>query len=334
MKHRIRTGLLAAIGMVILILDTKTAIRGAREGIDLCLKTVIPALLPFFILSVLLTSSLTGLRSRLLRPLGRLLGIPAGSESLFLIGLLGGYPTGAQAVASAWHDGSLTKQDAGRMLGFCSNAGPSFFFGMAAAQFSSVSTAWILWGIQILSAMAVGCILPSKSEHCTKPRKSNVTISAALDRSLKAMARVCGWVIFFRVALAFCNRWFLWLLDAPAQILFNGIMELTIGCTGLPYIESEGLRLIIAAGLLSFGGICVLMQTASVTGSLGLGMYLTGKLLQTTISVILACLAAFLCFGFSVHPLFLWFAVGILLTEIRLIRKVKKRYSNPQPIGV
>ena len=49
MKQRDRTSILAALGMIVLILDAKTALSGAREGIDLCMRTVIPALFPFFI---------------------------------------------------------------------------------------------------------------------------------------------------------------------------------------------------------------------------------------------------------------------------------------------
>ena len=47
--------------MLALILDGRTAIDGARQGIELCLRTVIPSLFPFFVLSILLTSSLLGM---------------------------------------------------------------------------------------------------------------------------------------------------------------------------------------------------------------------------------------------------------------------------------
>ena len=101
MKHRIRTGIFASLGMLLLILDTKTAIQGAQEGIRLCIMTVIPSLFPFFVLSSLLTGALTGVRLRFLRPIGKLCRMPAGSESLLLIGMLGGYPTGAKSAADA-----------------------------------------------------------------------------------------------------------------------------------------------------------------------------------------------------------------------------------------
>lgn len=324
MKQRDRTSILAALGMIVLILDAKTALSGAREGIDLCMRTVIPALFPFFILSIILTGSLAGARWKLLKPIGTFLRIPRGSESLYLIGLLGGYPTGAQVVATAYQDGILQKRDAIRMLGFCSNAGPSFLFGMAASQFSSVSSAWLLWGILILSSALTGYILPGKANSSATPPKQQVNLSVAFDRSLKAITRVCGWVILFRVLLSFCNRWFAWLLDTPVMVLFNGALELTIGCSALAYIDNESVRFIICGGMLSFGGICVILQTCSVTGALGLGMYLHGKLIQTAITVLLCCVASSLLFHSPVDLIILCSCCFILAAEIIFLRKVEK----------
>ena len=147
--------------MLALILDGRTAIDGARQGIELCLRTVIPSLFPFFVLSILLTSSLLGSSLAVLRPLGRLFGMPDGTESLLIPAFLGGYPVGAQNVAAAFRSGQLTKPEAERMLSFCSNAGPAFLFGMAAAMFPRRWMAWALWGIHIVGALFAALLIPS-----------------------------------------------------------------------------------------------------------------------------------------------------------------------------
>ena len=116
MNHRsIHTPIAASIAMLVLILDSPTALSGAKNGIEICLQSVIPSLFPFFVLSILLTSGLTGQRSPIIRPLSFFTGIPQGSESIFLTGLLGGYPVGAQAVGSAYRMGVLTDTEAARM---------------------------------------------------------------------------------------------------------------------------------------------------------------------------------------------------------------------------
>ncbi len=333
MGQKIWTSIAGAVGMLLLILDTRTAFNGAKDAIELCLRTVIPSLLPFFVFSTLLTSGLTGMNLRILKPFGALLRIPKGAEPIFLVGALGGYPTGAHAVADGFTSGQISKQDARRMLGFCSNAGPSFLFGIAGLCFTSPERPWILWSIHLLSALLTGMLLPGGSRNVTTlSRNKAVTLPAALKRSLQTTAQVCGWIVIFRVLLAFLQRWFLWLFPPIHQILTHGFLELTIGCLSLVLMESEGLRFILCAGFLAFGGLCITMQTMSVTAPVGMGMYLPGKLLQMLISILLA--AVYQQFAFSgdaichanlAFYLFLMAIGGILLL---FLKKREKSCSN------
>lgn len=282
---------LTGLAMTVLILDGRTALEGAADGIELCVRAVIPSLFPFLFLSVMLTAGITGLSSPILAPLERLCRIPKGAGGLLAAGLLGGYPVGAQGVAQAWRSGALSREDARRMLGFCSNAGPSFLFGMLCGVFD-VPTLWALWGIHILSALVTGILLPGGSDATAPPQSpASVPPSQALERSLKIMARICGWVILFRVLLAFCRRWFLWAFPDETAVIFSGLLELTNGCGLLAMLPSGGARFLAASELLAWGGLCVGLQTVSVTGSLGTGLYFPGKLLQTGISLSMAWLA-------------------------------------------
>lgn len=291
MKNRVWTICLAAVGSLILILDSKTALYGASEGMELCLRTVIPTMLPFFVLSLLLTGSLAGTSIPLLRPLGKLCAIPKGGEVLFLVGILGGYPTGAQAVAHAYESGQLSRNAARRLLGFCSNAGPAFLFGMVATRFCRMRYAWILWAIHILGAVITGILLPGRQAGAISSRPSPVlTMQQALKKSVRILSEVCGWIVLCRVVVAFCERWFLWLFPKWAQLLFTGLIELANGCSLLGTIPDEGLRFVLASAMLSLGGFCVLLQTKSVVKSLGLGMYFPGKLMQTAVCVTLSVL--------------------------------------------
>lgn len=289
MFSKIRNGIFAAIGMLVLILDSKTAIQGGLDGLHVCIMTVIPSLLPFFVVSIMLTSVISGLRMPFLAPLGRLCRMPVGSEHLLLLGLLGGYPTGAQAVYQAYRSGHLARSDAKRLLGFCSNAGPSFLFGIAAASFVRPWMPWALWLIHILSAIFTGALLPGRSIHCTNSRAAAaISLPQAVEQSVKIMAKVCAWILLFRVILTFYDRWFLWAFDLEVQTLFVGVLELANGCLQLKQISNEGLRFLVCSCILSFGGLSVAMQTRSVTGELGFGMYIPGKLVQTLLSFLLA----------------------------------------------
>ncbi len=317
--------LAAILGMLALILDAQTALNGAKEAVLLCLNVVVPSLFPFFFLSALLVAALSGARSQVLRPLGRLSRMPEGSEGLLLLGLLGGYPSGAQAVTQAWRGGMLSRRQARRLLGFCSNAGPAFLFGIVARQFTSPAAAWVLWGIHMLSSLAVGVLLPGEPQGHVQLARERITLTGALDRALKTAARVCGWVIVFRIVLAFAEKWLLWPLPQVWRVAIMGFAELTYGCTQLGQITSEPLRMCVCSAMLALGGVCVTMQTASVTGALGLGMYIPGKLLQCALSVALCALYLWGLPGWILAGIF---AVGIAVAKKRVDFSRKLWYSN------
>lgn len=310
---------LAAFSMLLLILDSQTALQGARDGIDLCLRTVVPSLFPFFVLSGILVGNLMGAKPGPLSFPGRWLGIPQGAQSLLIPGFLGGYPVGAAAVRDAWKRGQLTDADAARILPFCNNAGPAFLFGMAAPLFSSPWAAWALWAIQIAGAFTAGILLRQEPEASpvTLPGKP-VSLPDSLKSALFVTAKVSGWVILFRIVITFLRRWFLWLLPSWTQVLITGLLELANGCLSLSAIPEESLRFLLCTVFLSFGGVCVHMQTLSVTEGLYMKPYFTGKLLQ--------CLCCLIYCGFSLQGMPLLMLLMPLLAD--LMKKAKKGWKS------
>ncbi len=332
------TAVLAALGMAALILDTKTALEAGTQGVKLCIWTLIPSLFPFFLISTLLTSALVGFRLPFLAPLGRLLRIPKGAESLVIVGLLGGYPSGAQTIAQACGSGYLQQKDARRMLAFCSNAGSSFLFGIGARLFPEIWICWLLWAIHILSAWIVAVMTPGGSRDTASVQaQAPVSPTKALKSSIEVMALVCGWVILFRVLLSFSRRWFLWLLPEPAQLLICGLTEMANGCTALMSVDKLGLRMTLCSVFLGFGGLCVALQTRSVTAGCDARLYLPGKITQAALSYLLCIPAQLLLpheerMAVSIPILVLCFLV-CLVYRICLV-KLQKKSSILQVVRV
>lgn len=324
------TSIAAAVGIALLILDSKTALVGAKEGVEMCIQTVIPSLFPFFLLSILLTTSLMGRQLKVLRPICRLCRIPEGGESILIAGFLGGYPVGAQCVSQAFEEGQLSSNDAKRLLGFCNNCGPAFLFGMASAVFGQWWIPWLLWLIQIVSAIAIGILIPGSPTPCTASMLQSVSPVEALNRAVRIMAGVCGWVIMFRILISFSQRWFLWYLPTEYQVMFSGLLELSNGCIALYDIDNLSLRFILCSGFLAFGGLCVTMQTLSVTSlRLDKGLYFPGKVLQCCFSIALAsCIQGFQ----TLLPLIISVIVG--LPTAFFLQKRQKSGRNSQPVGV
>lgn len=338
MKHsRPAYTAVAIFCLLAMIFDSKTAISGATEGVRLCISTVIPSLFPFFLVSGVLVS-VVGFGNT---SLFSVLGVPKGADKLLLVGFLGGYPVGAQSVSQQVQNGNLSRQDAERLLAFCSNAGPAFLFGMGATIFGQVWICWLLWGIHVIAALAVACLLPRGHPGalgvCEKAASTSLT--AVMARSLRSMALVCGWIVAFRTVIAFAARWFLWLLPGNLQLLMVGLTELTNGCCDLQDISSLGLRMQLFSVFLGFGGLCVLLQTHSVIAGSGLTgrLYFPGKVAQAAISYLL-CLGVQMFLPEQVQyfpgvtqPLV---AIALLVGCIFYFHKTAKNHSFSQMIGV
>jgi hypothetical protein len=261
------------------------------------MTTLIPSLFPFFVLTNLVTGALSGQTLFVLRPIAAACKIPPGAESLLATGLLGGYPVGAQSVALLHHRRQLSDAQASRMLPFCNNAGPAFIFGVLGSLFSNRWIPWLLWGLHITSAVLVGLLLPEcKTENHVQMTPKIVRVTDAISQSLKSMSLVCGWVVLMRIVLEFIDKWFLWLFPLPVEVILSGILELSNGCIRLVTVENEGLRFLIAAGLLSQGGVCVTLQTFSAAEKISMHLYLPGKILQCCISIFLSYYCQFAYF--------------------------------------
>lgn len=296
-----------ALGMLVLILDGKTAMAGAAEGVTICIQTLIPNLFPFFLLSAMLTSSLSG-------------------GGLLLTGILGGYPVGAGNVAQAYRAGQLSKAEAERLLVLCNCAGPSFIFGVIVPVMGRIEYGFLIWGAYLLSILALRLILPkTRVAGFSKP----LPLQQALWSSLRAMAGVCGWVILFRVLLSILDRWVLWLLPQWGRVALYGVVELSNGCLALTGLDPEAAA-VTAAGFVAFGGICVMLQTASVADGLSLKHYFPGKVFQSAVSMLIVSFFTPGTVSPLMQTLFAISATGLALH----LRKSEKRYGNSTPVIV
>lgn len=286
-KKQILSTIIAVFMMLLFILDTDTARTGVKEGLTLCMNVIIPSLFPFLIVSLYMNSSVQCIKIPGMRHVGKCLHIPSGCESILLLGLTGGYPVGAQLIANAYEENRISKRCAHILLGYCNNAGPAFIFGMTASLFSSPVVPFLLWAIHIFSALATGSVLPKPEEAFGQPAKTpDISVILALKRSIYLCAVICGWVIIFKVFLSYISNYFSGILNHNAMICLCGLLELSNGCVLLAEIPSEALRFVLCSVFLSFGGFCVMLQTASAAQLPGLGLYIPGKLIQTIISIL------------------------------------------------
>lgn len=299
---------LTALGA--LLLCSQAALESARAGLALCAQMIVPSLLPFFILSSLLQQlGLPGILGRWLSPVTqRLFGIGGAGASALLLGVTGGYPLGADAVARLRRSGTLTREQAERALAFCNNSGPAFLVGAAGVGvFHSAGYGLLLYGVHVLSAVIVGMLFAPRSGGFPPEERAQiaaVSLSQALPEAVRSAVRavltVSGFVVTFSVVTG--------VLDASgllpalvgtlaarlglelhfARALCTGVLELGTGIGAMQGLTPTPGNLALAAFLIGWGGVSVHCQTAAVIAGTDIksARHTVGRLLHGAISAL------------------------------------------------
>ncbi len=320
---------LCIFSMILLIFDSKHAIEGAKEGVMLCLYTVIPTLFPFCVLSILFRTMISNRSLPLVQTLERFCGMPEGCGTIFFLGLVGGYPIGAICIEQAVKEKCIEPNEAKHLRAVCNNAGPSFIIGMLAGTFQKMQYAFCLIVIQALSAL-LACLLLSRNSTAKiqyHPQK-NLMFTDAIKQACSSMVTVCGIIILFRVFMNIVKAILSPIISIEAWVVVVGILELTNGINLLSNLMQEELMFMVAAGMLAFGGICVAVQTMSVSSSGAGKYYLIGKAIQATISIILACIYINLGNLFIIIYIGLFSCVKLIKTKSKNKYNISKNSSN------
>lgn len=310
------SGILFSVALFLFVLPyTDAAAHGVQEGLSIACSTAIPALFPFFVLSGLLirTGAVQKLGTWCSPFLRRVYGLPGEAAGPLLIGLISGYPIGAQAARELYESGTLSHREAETLLGFCNNTGPAFLIGICGSTLcGSVKIGVLLYGIHIVSALLTGLLLTqhttvssSETKH-TAPAQMPFAASlvASTEQAGRSCLKITAFIMLFSMlrrvleaagvfshAHIFCAP-LLWFLGAPSDAaapMLTGLLEMTSGLVDLP--PAAGRALLPAMSLLvGFGGCSVLCQTAAVTNGLPIRRLLYGKIMHGLLAAALTML--------------------------------------------
>ena len=288
-----------------------TVTEAAKDGLRLCAGVVIPSLFPFFVLANLFVGlGYHRYVAAALRPLMKpLFGLRGAAAGALVLGAAGGYPIGAATVFRLYDRGELSAPQASRALAFCNNAGPGFLIGVVGLSLlGSVRLGLLLWGVHLLSALLVGTFFFRPDNGIAAVRMGTKTeeraafptaFVEAVSDGAGTIVRVCGFLVFFSVVLAFLQQTPIWQWAASllpgGTALLDGSVELSTGVGRLIAADCTRLEaMIVSAFLLGWGGLCVHCQVFSLRGrrEIPMGPYWSGKLLQGLLSAVLVWLIA------------------------------------------
>lgn len=277
-KHGIlytAAALLAAVICILLIIDSKQVIETTERSVTVCLTVIIPSLFAFMVLSQIMISG--GIADIVFFPLYKISSFWfKGSRrqfSVFLLSLIGGYPVGIRLLRELTAYNKNYTAMAERMLCYCYCGSPAFIIQIAGLSvYGSANTGLIVYFSNVLACLIMAIIMNVftngtyvEENHSSTVSVSLNTVTESIEKTVKALGVVCGTILAFNIFLELMEHiGFMRLMGSfGAEKVFSAAFEIS----NLSMLEGGNYGLLpVIAALTSFGGLCIIVQTAALSG--------------------------------------------------------------------
>ncbi|WP_340023287.1 nucleoside recognition domain-containing protein [Paenibacillus sp. FSL K6-1096] len=296
-------GAAAVLLAAAIVLAPESSFKASLAGLKLWWTIVFPALLPFLILSEMLTASgfVHGI-GVLLEPLmKRLFRLPGAGGWTLVLGLTAGFPAGAEGVMQLHRQGDLTDKEAGRLASLVHYASPvTLLIVFGTAFLHSPAAGYVLLGLHWLSGLAAGGIasrlegyglrkagpapvtaspaspkasLPGRIRQAAAEARARdgrgfgKVLGESVSAAVQNLMIVGGYMIMFAVVINIAAR----LLPQLPPLLAAGLLEIHLGAraiTSAAGADGAFLSSPLGPALLSaaaaWSGICAQLQALTV----------------------------------------------------------------------
>lgn len=231
--------------------------QAVRSGIDKSVYLLIPSLFPSMVLSSVIS------KSGIIRCIARYLPVEADAFEVFVLGNIGGYPTGAKLVCEKISRGELDKETAAKMLKYAYNSGPAFCIGVVGlGLFGSATIGLAIY----LTEFAVNLTLFIISQLKVRKVKRLYTmydvntaqITESVMSSFNASLTITAFVMIFAAINAILSGIF----DTGKYKYFTAIIDITT------ISDLSSTTFSVACLLVCFGGLCVITQVSAITSGI------------------------------------------------------------------
>lgn len=286
-----------------LFLFTKEFFSGAVDGLKNCAAIIIPSLFPFMVSSTLCASG--EMPQKLLKALSPVCRIlfdqRAESMGAIILGLFGGYPTGAKAAVSLYKSGKITKKQAQRLILFCVNAGAGFCVtALGGSMLGSRKAGCIILVSLCISAIVLGLFARGKREEFIPraqiiPQPFSQAFVSSVSSAGKGIIDICAFVTLFSGLISCISASG---INEKYLLPLYCIAEITCGCAN----AAGKIPLEFIAAACAFGGICVHMQVFAIAGEAAppIGKFYLFRVLHAGLSA-LVCSVLLRFFPIEIH---------------------------------
>lgn len=311
-KNKILKGMVLLF-LIIMLIFSDAAFRGASSGLLLWFHNVLPSLLPFIIISnLIIRLNISKQISKVFYPfLGRIFKVSNEGCYPIIIGFLSGLPMGAKTTADLVLDQRITRREGQFLFTMCNNASPMFIIGyIAITQLKLPQIKYalfvIIYGSAILGAlfyrylfylfvktkdMKIQNIITNSQSKAGNGRFSFDLLDSSIMNGFEIVTRIGGYIILFSILAQIMKE------VVPGSGLVKavlmGVLEITTGISQICTTDLDNnIKIVLVSAVAAFGGFSGIAQTKSVLqdSRLSINNYFFVKLISASIAVLLSTL--------------------------------------------
>ncbi|MEK4435210.1 nucleoside recognition domain-containing protein [Paenibacillus sp. FSL K6-2862] len=329
----------ALLLVVAVVVSPKDAFDASIQGLDIWWKIIFPAMLPFLMLSQMLTAfGFTDALGVLLGPLmQRWFRLPGEAGLALAVGMCGGFPAGADTASRLVRDQQITGKQAIILVAAAHFTNPMMiilvigaaFLHQPAAGYFLVMIHWLSGWIAAIIAIHLNRSVQKQSTTVSPPKRSQhqglwfqmmnaareaqardgrgfgKLLGDTVSHAVQTLMMTGGYIIGFAVFIRLLG---LYITPGSSAALWPSVLEVHLGTYHLSQTPWAPLLTIpLIAAVLGWGGLCSHLQVSAVMKSAGMA----GKSMIYFAAVRL--LHALIAFSLSV---FLWIPFSRYSAEV------------------
>ncbi len=285
--------LLTVILLITYSADVSAAIL---QGITLAVRSIIPSLFPFLILSDIFIYQFSEESGALGRIFSKAFGMPPSAISAFLCGCFSGFPVGVKCAAELYSHGDIENSELERLIGFVNNPSPAFVIAAVGTMRGSTREGVILYISVLAATIITGLLFSKRYKSSTVEKRQQLRTKFSLVTSIKNAAYtsigISAYIIFFSALLGIIDALF---VSPEITLIFSLFLEIGNAASLLAKSQlNSATSLALTAFALGFSGISVHMQARSLLPN---GIYMKKYIIMKLVVGVAAAAITLLIFN-------------------------------------
>lgn len=279
-----------------IFINPSLIIESGISSINIFKTKLFPSIFPFFVLaSLLLELGIATKISNKLNPIfKRLFHVEGNSSFIILVSIISGFPSGSKYIVESYKNKTIDKNTANYLLTFTHFANPLFILGTCGLILNSLSLAYKILIIQIISNLILGIILRPKKIISSKKMNNYQNKSflealpKAINDAIKLLLFMLGSITFFMFFSKLLTTSLS--LNSFFETIITGILDMTSGISLVPSIDTTNyIRGLLVLTFITFGSFSVHLQVLNniKEEDLEYKYFFFGRIIETSIALLL-----------------------------------------------